>query len=76
MAEELTGLWLLFVTSMLPFFGWVVGGVAAALGFGVLLQTRFGSRQRWSLEPLEDDTPQEPEPLPDNSKILPLRRAR
>jgi len=76
LAEALTGLWLLFVTSMLPVVGWVVGGIAASLGFGVLLQTRFGTRQRWSLEPLEDDTPREPEPLPDDGKILPLRRAR
>lgn len=76
LAEALIGLWLLFVTSMLPIFGWIVGGVAAALGFGVLLQTRFGTRQRWSLEALEDDTPRSPEPLPDNGKIVPLRRAR
>lgn len=75
LAEALVGLWLLFVTSMLPLLGWAAGGLAAALGFGVLLQTRFGTRQRWTLDPL-DDAPREPEPLPDTSKIVPLRRAR
>jgi hypothetical protein len=75
LAETLLGLWLLFVTSMLPFLGWASGGLAAALGFGVLLQTRFGTRQRWSLDLLEERTPRL-EPLPDDPKILPLRRAR
>jgi hypothetical protein len=75
LAETLLGLWLLFVTSMLPFFGWVVGVLAAALGFGVLLQTRFGTRQRWSLDVLEEPFVRN-EPIPDDPKILPLRRAR
>ena len=48
LATALFSLWLLFVTCMLPYVGWLVGGVAAAVGFGALLQTRFGSRQRWS----------------------------
>ncbi len=75
LAEVVIGLWLLFVTSMLPVLGWLVGGVCASLGFGALLQTRFGTRQRWSLDPLEEPAPA-PEPQPRNPKILPLRRAR
>jgi len=75
LAETLLGLWLLFVTSMLPVLGWIAGVAAAALGLGVLLQTRLGTRQRWSLDVLEE--PVHPaEPLPDDPKILPLRRAR
>ncbi|MFI5267081.1 MAG: hypothetical protein ACHQ7M_06855 [Chloroflexota bacterium] len=75
LAETLLGLWLLFVTSMLPFLGWIAGGLAASLGLGVLLQTRLGTRQRWSLEVL-DEPLTAPEFLPDDPKILPLRRAR
>ena len=74
LAEMLVGLWLLFVTSMLPYLGWLIGGLCAALGAGALLQTRFGSRQRWSLEALSEPAPA-PE-LPADPKILPLRRAR
>ncbi|HLY64888.1 MAG TPA: hypothetical protein VKU60_05080 [Chloroflexota bacterium] len=73
LAEALLGLWLLFVSSMLPILGWVIGGLFAAVGFGALLQTSFGSRQRWSLELLEEDLP---EPAVLDPKILPLRRAR
>jgi hypothetical protein len=73
LAEALIGLWLLFVTSMLPVVGWIAGGIAAATGFGALLQTHFGSRQRWSLELLDEPPPDMVEP---NSKILPLRRVR
>jgi hypothetical protein len=73
LAEALIGLWLLFITSMLPVIGWVVGLLAAALGFGAMLQTRFGSRQRWSLDVLEEPAP-EPEVM--DPKILPLRRVR
>ena len=48
---------------------------AAALGFGVLLQTRLGTRQRWSLDLLEE--PLLPsEVTPGDPKILPLRRVR
>jgi hypothetical protein len=75
LAETLLGLWLLFVTSMLPVLGWVAGGLAASLGLGVLLQTRLGTRQRWSLEVL-DEPLSVPEFLPDDPKIVPLRRAR
>ncbi len=75
LAETLLGLWLLFVTSMLPFVGWITGGVAAALGFGVVLETRLGTRQRWSLDLLEE--PLLPsEVTPGDPKILPLRRVR
>lgn len=73
LAEALAGLWLLFVTSMLPVLGWLAGGAAAALGLGLLLQTRFGSRQRWSLELLDDPAPQPAELDP---KIVQLRRVR
>jgi hypothetical protein len=75
LAECLIGLWLLFVTSMLPFLGWATGGLAASLGFGVLLQTRLGTRQRWSLDLLDEPAPLA-DPLPDDPRILPLRRAR
>lgn len=74
LAETLLGLWLLFVTSMLPLVGWIAGGAAAAMGFGLVLQTRLGTRQRWSLDLLEEP-PIAAEP-PDDPKILPLRRAR
>ena len=73
LAETLLGLWLLFVTSLLPFLGWIAGGAAAALGFGLLLQTRLGTRQRWALDMLEEPAA---EALPEGSNILPLRRAR
>ena len=75
LAETLLGLWLLFVTSLLPFLGWIAGGAAAALGFGLLLQTRLGTRQRWALDVLEGPAPA-PEALPEHPNILPLRRAR
>jgi hypothetical protein len=75
LAEMLIGLWLLFVTCMLPYAGWLLGGLAGSLGVGALLQTRFGSPQRWSLEALHEPLPA-PEPQPSDAKILPLRRAR
>ena len=71
LTEALIGLWLLFITSMLPVVGWIIGGIAATLGVGAMLQTRFGSRQRWSLDVLEEPVP-EPHVL--DPKILPLRR--
>jgi len=73
-AEALIGLWLLYITSMLPILGWVLGILAAALGFGALLQTKFGTRQRWSLEVLEEPEIEQPASL--DPKILPLRRVR
>ncbi|GEM_PF-2894071 len=73
LVEALLGLWLLFVTTMLPYLGWILGGTVAAMGFGALLQTRFGSRQRWSLEALEEPPP---EPELSDPKIVQLRRAR
>ncbi len=75
LAEMLIGLWLLFVTCMLPYVGWLLGGLVGSLGLGTLLQTRFGSRQQWSLEALDEPLPA-PEPQPSDPKILPLRRAR
>ncbi len=39
---------LLFLASILPYLGWIVAGVAAALGFGAVLWTRGGDEKGWT----------------------------
>ncbi|MBI2911733.1 MAG: hypothetical protein HYY05_06290 [Chloroflexi bacterium] len=46
------GLLVIFPLSVLPYVGWVTTGLAAVLGFGALLTTRFGTGEGWSLAPL------------------------
>ncbi|MDE3076995.1 MAG: hypothetical protein KGJ86_16390 [Chloroflexota bacterium] len=72
LAEALTGFWLLFVTGMVPYLGWVVAAVAAAIGLGCLLQTRLGTAERWSLSALEEERGGTPVP----GNVLHLRRRR
>jgi len=51
--ELIVGVIVLFLVSSIPYAGWVVVVVVAALGFGALLYTRFGSDEEWSFERLE-----------------------
>ncbi|MCL4533778.1 MAG: hypothetical protein M1370_01280 [Bacteroidetes bacterium] len=51
--ELLVGVVLLFLVSSIPYAGWAAVGIAAAIGFGALLYTRFGSGEEWSLGTLE-----------------------
>ncbi len=71
-AEMLFGLWLLLVTCLVPYLGWVVAGTAAAVGLGAVIQTRFGSGRSWSLAALNDAAAGID--LPDN--VVKLRRTR
>jgi len=48
------GVILLSLASMLPYLGWVVAGVVAVLGFGVVLWTRGGDTVGWSLDDVND----------------------
>ncbi len=50
--DLLAGLLVFFPLSVVPYVGWVTTGLAAALGFGALLTTRFGTGESWSLTPL------------------------
>lgn len=48
---ELTfGILLIFPLSILPVVGWAVATLAAALGFGAALLTKFGSEEGWTLQ--------------------------
>jgi hypothetical protein len=72
LAELALGFWVLFLTGMLPYLGWVVTGAAVVLGLGLVLQTRFGSIGPWSLDALRE---QRMGPHPDaESNVVPLRR--
>jgi hypothetical protein len=53
LTDLLAGVIVLFIASSIPYVGWVVVSLAAALGFGALLYTRFGTSDEWSLESLE-----------------------
>ncbi len=53
LTELIVGVVLLFLVSSIPYAGWAVVGIAAALGFGALLHTRFGSDEDWNLDALE-----------------------
>lgn len=51
-AELLLGVLAIFPLGLIPWIGWLFVLVLAALGFGALLATKFGSEEGWSLEPL------------------------
>lgn len=51
-AELILGVLALFPLGLIPWIGWLFVLVFAALGFGALLATKFGSEEGWSLEPL------------------------
>jgi hypothetical protein len=47
-----SGIVVLFISSIIPYVGWIVAGIAALLGFGAFLWTRGGDTARWSLDEL------------------------
>jgi hypothetical protein len=52
------GTLILYALTRVPYFGLVVLIVLSLTGAGAALSTRFGSRERWSLSPLvEESTP-------------------
>lgn len=51
-ADLLLGVLVIFPLSLIPWIGWLFVLVLAALGFGALLATKFGSEEGWSLDPL------------------------
>ena len=46
------GLLVVYPLSLLPFVGWITTGVAALMGLGAILVTRFGTGRPWTLGPL------------------------
>lgn len=53
LSELTAGVLALFAASIIPYAGWVAFGLAAALGLGAAVVTRFGTGEPWSLSALE-----------------------
>lgn len=55
MVSLLLGLLVVFALSEIPYFGWLVNILLASLGLGVVVATRFGSGETWTLTPLDTE---------------------
>ena len=51
-AELVLGVMAIFPLGLIPWLGWVLVPLLAAMGFGALIATKFGSEEGWSLDPL------------------------